>query len=332
LQAALGAPAQIAQGLTLAAAQTGPQLQTLAPHGLAVGSAVSSGDEIRFVAAVLDPSTVVLNVPFSAALDANTVLAPAITYMLSTTLPSLTLYDYWDPTTATSRMVTGAAVVCFPSADQRRLSRIFVQRPGRRSARFLQLRAGYRRIEHLSPRAGARHLRLLHCTGHLGQVWLGSAMNQYFTLDASKYRDQEQPCGKGPGVWLLLSAGSGAGPREVITKFTLFAQDDTQTKDLYAAAKQRTQISAMFAARAEARPNHGYPSCRALPRKFQITTDSETRLLWEFKNNLGQGVSNDEAFIAFCVNERLLEPVVARESDAEGRALRDETHFTCSAD
>src|SRR5207244_8116299 len=62
------------------------------------------------VTRVVDASTVVVNSPFSTTPGANAALNPAITYALSTALPSLTLYDYWDPVTAVSRIVTGAAV------------------------------------------------------------------------------------------------------------------------------------------------------------------------------------------------------------------------------
>ncbi|MGH9692992.1 MAG: hypothetical protein ACRD5Z_02535, partial [Bryobacteraceae bacterium] len=110
VQSAMGAAPEIAQGLTLASTPSGSQLETTAPHGLSTGSAVSSGNELRFVTLVPAPATLVVNAPFSSALAAGAVLAPAITYKLSTNPPSLTLYDYWDPASAVSRMVTGSAV------------------------------------------------------------------------------------------------------------------------------------------------------------------------------------------------------------------------------
>ena len=110
VQSAMGAAPEIAQGLTLASGPNGSQLETTAPHGLSLGSAVSSGNEIRFVASVPGPTTLVVNVPFSTTLAANMTLAPAITYKLATNPPSVTLYDYWDPASAVSRMVNGAAV------------------------------------------------------------------------------------------------------------------------------------------------------------------------------------------------------------------------------
>ena len=49
VQSAMGAAPEIAQGLTLASAPNGLQLETTAPHGLSLGSAVSSANEIRFI-------------------------------------------------------------------------------------------------------------------------------------------------------------------------------------------------------------------------------------------------------------------------------------------
>jgi hypothetical protein len=298
LHAALGAPPQIAQGLTLAVPQTGPELQTLAPHGLSVGSAVSSGNEIRFVAAVLDPSAIVLNVPFSAALDANTVLAPAITYKLSTTLPSLTLYDYWDPTTATSRMITGAAVDVFQvlvNGDYHELSFSGPAADLLDSYSFVPGAAGLS-IYPVEPALAAFDYSIV--PGHLGQVWLGSAMNQFFTLTQANIEIKNNLAVRDQEFGSSYPRAVAPGPREIITKFTLFAQDDTQTKDLYAAAKQRTQIAAMLQLGQKQGQIMGIFLPSVTP-EIPNYNDAETRLLWEFRNNLGQGVSNDEAFIAF---------------------------------
>jgi hypothetical protein len=298
LHAALGAPAQIAQGLTVASAQSGPQLQTIAPHGLSTGSAVSSGNEIRFVAAVLDPSTIVLNAPFSAALDANTVLAPAVTYKLATTLPSLTLYDYWDPTSAVSRMITGAAVDVFQvlvNGDYHELSFTGPAADLLDSHSFVPGAAGLSSYP-AEPALSAFDYSIV--PGHLGQVWLGSAMNQFFTLTEASIEIKNNIEVRNQEFGSSYPRAVAPGPREVITKFMLFAQDDTQTKDLYAAAKQRSQVAAML----QLGQRQGQIMGIFLPKvtpEIPNYHDSETRLLWEFKNNLGQGVSNDEAYIAF---------------------------------
>src|SRR5437588_8572002 len=59
-----GAPLSFAGG-TATSSTTGGRLGFGGPHGLSVGQAVSSGGEIRFVAAIVDGSTVQLNAPFT---------------------------------------------------------------------------------------------------------------------------------------------------------------------------------------------------------------------------------------------------------------------------
>ena len=93
-QAALGGPAQLSSGLVIASLQSSAELQMTTPHSLSLGSGVSFGNEIRFVTGVPDAFTVVVNAPFSIAPVAGAALTPAITYSLSSALPSLTLYDY----------------------------------------------------------------------------------------------------------------------------------------------------------------------------------------------------------------------------------------------
>ncbi|MDE3194936.1 MAG: hypothetical protein KGN84_01225, partial [Acidobacteriota bacterium] len=66
-EAAMGAPGNLWSGGTPGPASTASTITFLSPHGLVPGQAVVSGGEIRFVAAVVDPNTVVLNAAFSAA-------------------------------------------------------------------------------------------------------------------------------------------------------------------------------------------------------------------------------------------------------------------------
>jgi hypothetical protein len=101
--AALGGPGQLSSGLVITSVQNLTRIQTATPHGLSPGSGVSFDGEIRFVTRVPDVSTILVNAPFSTIPSANATLRPAITYKLSTALPSVTLYDYWDPVTTVSR-------------------------------------------------------------------------------------------------------------------------------------------------------------------------------------------------------------------------------------
>src|SRR5271165_3558896 len=60
-QAVTGGPSLSWGGATISSAASGNALAFAAPHGLALGQAVTSGSEIRFVAAVPNLSSIVLN-------------------------------------------------------------------------------------------------------------------------------------------------------------------------------------------------------------------------------------------------------------------------------
>ncbi len=68
------------------------------PHARRRGGEL--GERSRFVAAVADDSTVVLNAPLSIAPPAGFPIGPAATWRLGYELPSVSLFDYWDPSTA----------------------------------------------------------------------------------------------------------------------------------------------------------------------------------------------------------------------------------------
>ncbi len=120
--AALGASGVLSSGLVVASTPNATTIQTQAPHGLAVGNALSYAGEIRFVTSVPDSKTVVLNATLSTTPAAGSALAPAITYSLATALPSVSVYDYWDPITAVSRVITGGGVDTLGGRRKWRLS------------------------------------------------------------------------------------------------------------------------------------------------------------------------------------------------------------------
>jgi hypothetical protein len=88
-RAAMGTAPQFSGTLSITAVQGGTQIQTTVPHGLTVGSAVSFGNEIRFVASVIDAASIIINAGFSTAPIPGQALGPAVTYRLASALPSL---------------------------------------------------------------------------------------------------------------------------------------------------------------------------------------------------------------------------------------------------
>src|SRR4051794_40919131 len=102
-QAALGGGPQSFGGGTIAS-YAGGRLGFTGAHGLNVGQAVTCGGEIRFVAAIVDASTVVLNAPFAISPGAGATAGATITYAPATELPSASIFEYWTPATAVQRL------------------------------------------------------------------------------------------------------------------------------------------------------------------------------------------------------------------------------------
>ncbi len=134
--------------------------------------------------------------------------------------------------------------------------------------------------------------------GHLGEVWLGSGADQFFTLTEAALQVKNSLEVRNREFGSSYPRAIVPGSRVISSEFTLLAQDDAQTTALYAAAKARTAVSAML----QLGQQQGQIMAIFLPSmvpEIPDYNDSETRLQWEFKNNRAQGSSDDEIAIAF---------------------------------
>lgn len=297
-QAALGGCGQLNGGLALAGVQSGTQLQTTTAHGLSFGSAISFSSDIRFITSIPDAFTLVLNAPFTNIPAPNAVLSQAVTYSLSTSLPSVTLYDYWDPASAVSRIATGAAVDTFLLSVHGDLNEFAFSGPAADlldSSSFSGATAG---LTSFPVEPALTEFDYSIVSGHLGEVWLGSTPNQFFTLTEASVEVKNNINVRNHEFGSSYPTAIVPGMREVACNFTLLAQDDAQTTALYAAAKQRTLISAMLQLGQQQGQLMGIFLPAVMP-EIPNYNDSETRLQWEFKNNFAQGTSNNEIYIAF---------------------------------
>lgn len=109
-QCAMGGTPVIWAGGTVASVTGGTQIAFTAAHGLSSGQAVSFSGEIRFVTAIADTVTVFINAAFNTTPVGGSVMGPTINYCLANSLPSASIFDYWDPSTAVQRIVEGAAM------------------------------------------------------------------------------------------------------------------------------------------------------------------------------------------------------------------------------
>lgn len=297
-QSALGATPQFSAGLAVATVISQSQVRTTSPHGLTTGAALSFSNELRFVTAVPDSSTLVLNAPFSNALSANAAFAPAVTYSLSTSLPSLTLFDYWDPSTAVNRLVTGAAADTFQFAVNGDFHEFVFAGPAADlldTTSFVSGTAGLTSFP-IEPALGSFDYSVV--PGHLGQVWIGAPENQFFTLTSATIEVKNNIDVRNREFGSSYPRAIAPGMRQVTSQFTLFAQDDAQTASLYAAAKARNNLAAMLQLGQQQGQLMGVYLPRVTP-EIPNFNDSQTRLQWEFKNNFAEGLVNDEFYLAF---------------------------------
>jgi hypothetical protein len=296
-QSALGGQPVISAGLVVAAVQSDGQISMTTPHGLSAGSSVAFGNEIRFVMSVVDAQTITLNAPFSSTVAAGSRLASSISFPLGTVLPSVTLYDYWDPLTTVSRLLPGSAVDSLQITVNGDYHELTFTGPAADLLDSVSFVAGERGLQNFPAEPTLASFNFGIVPGHLGEAWLGGA-NQFFTLTAASVTVKNNLELRNKEYGSSYPLAVAPGPRQVSSQFTLFAQDDAQTNTLYMAAKQRTPVPAMLQLGQQQGQLMGVYMPSVVP-EIPNLDDSETRLQWQFKNNRAQGTSNDEIFIAF---------------------------------
>ncbi len=297
-QAGLGSSPVTCSGLAISSVQNQAEFQTVTPHGLQSGSAVSYSGEIRFVTSAPDPSTLILNAPFSNALTVGALMPPTITYRAATALPSVSIYDYWDPTTSMSRMVSGAAVDTVELLVSGDYHEFRFAGPASDLITANSFTAGEGALSSFPLEPALAQFNASPVPGHLGQVWLGNTLSQFFTLASASIEIKNNVGLRSEEFGSSFPRAITAGLRQVTSKITLFAQDDSQTTALYAAAKRRVPVSALL----QLGEQQGQLMGIYLPQLMPVMPaydDSQTRLQWQFNNNVAQGATDDEIYIAF---------------------------------
>ncbi len=298
IQSAMGGVTEKGSAKTVAGISNGKQLQTETPHELEIGSAISFSGEIRFVSAVIDEYSCLLNAPFTRLPQAEDVLASTVTYRLGLNLPSVTLYDFWDPATALSRIVTGAVVDRFKISVNGDAHELLFSGPAVNlldSRNYSTEEAGLATFP-AEPALAPFDARGV--PGHLGQAWIGGSQNELLTLTEAEIQINNNIGLRNREFGSNVPKALVPGPRDVGLNFTLLAQDNEQTLSLYSSAKQRTCIPVMLQLGMQQSRVLGIYLPNVVPEIPEFD-DSDVRLRWRFSNNLGQGSNDDELYIAF---------------------------------
>jgi hypothetical protein len=218
--------------------------------------------------------------------------------MPANNLPSMTVFDYWDPADSIHRIVTGAGV------DRMRLSingdfhQFQFSGPGRDlvdSVSFSAGQAGLTAFPEEPPVAGWSYSLV---PGNLGQVWFGAIPQQFFSvLEAEVMLDnnidlRSREFGSASPVCLA------PGLRKVSADFSLYANTQAETIELFQASRQRSPISMMLQLGQSGGHLCGVLLKAVVPEVPEFD-DDESRLQWRFGNCRAQGFGNDELVVAF---------------------------------
>ena len=296
-EAALGSAPRQFQGGT-AASSTTTSLSFGSPHGLSASQAVTFDGEIRFVASVVSPVTVLLNAPFSSAPPAGAPIGPTITYSPALEIPSVSIFDYWTPTTAVHRVLSGAAINKLSvriNSDYHEFQFAGLAQDLIDSTSFGSGDGGLASFP-VEPDLAPFDYTII--PGHLGQAWLGTTANRFLTITEASIEVNNDLDLRAREFGSVLPKSISPGKRSVLMDFGFFEQDDSATQELYQAARQRSPISVMWQLGQKNSQLFGTYMKSVIPEVPEFD-DGERRLQWKFRNSRAQGTVDDEIVIAF---------------------------------
>ncbi|MCS7024726.1 MAG: phage tail tube protein [Bryobacteraceae bacterium] len=298
VEASLGDGPKIFSGGVVESIPSPQRVKFVTPHQLGVGQGISYGGELRFVAQLVDEVTVELNCPFSASPTPGSQIGPTTSFLPAAKLPSVSIFDYWSPDSAVQRIVYGAVVEAMKISVNGDFHELEFR--GRAadvidSASFVSGQGG---LSSYPVEPAIASYTSQPVPGHLGQAWLGAPAEQFFTVTAAEIVVRNGIEMRNREFGSITPRGFGLGPREVTMKLALYSQDDTATRMLYQAARQRSPIQVMFQLGQQSGQLMGVMLKSVIAEAPQYD-DQESRLKWVFSNMTAHGLTEDEICVAF---------------------------------
>lgn len=296
--AALGGPPVVFGGGVLAGGTTESVLVFAAPHGLSVGQGVAHGGEIRFVETLVNDTTVTLNVPLSVSPVVGAALPPSVTFWPATELPSVSIYDYWTPSTAVQRILAGAAVDRLRVGLNGDYHEFVFSGPAQDIIDSASFQSGAGQLGTFPGEPPPGDFDHAIVPGHLGQVWLGGGPHRFATVTAGSFEVHNDVEVRATEFGRSLAAAVVPGRREVRVGFELYERDEAHTISLYQAAREQSPIAVMFQLGQKTGQLCGLYAKKVVPETPQFD-DDDRRLKWRFRDGRAFGDGDDEVVIAF---------------------------------
>ena len=295
-QASLGANPLYFAGGVAEATSTTSFVTFASPHGLALGQAVTYQGEMRFVSSVVNASTILVNAPFSSI--PNGPVGQTVSFLPSTELPSVSVFDYWDPSTSVQRLLCGCAVDQLSVSVNSNYQQFQFKGMAQDVLDSSSFAPGSGQLTTFpaEPAIGAAPTTIV--PGHLGQAWLGPAASRFYTLTSATLSLKNGIGMRTQEFGSILPRAVNPGTRTVSLDMEIYAQDDAATVGLYQASRQRAPIVAGFQMGQTAGQMFGVYMNSVVPEVPQYS-DKDSRLIWQFKGSQAQGQGDDELTVAF---------------------------------
>jgi len=253
---------------------------------------------MRFVSNIVNVQEIEINAPFTLQPSAGSPIAPSITYLLGVEPGSVSIFDFWSPTAAVQRIISGAAVNRLSVKVNADYHEFHFSGPARDVYDTSSFTGGQGGLTQFPLEPAQTRFDYSVIPGHLGQVWMGNTPDRFYTLTAAALtldntldlRNREFGSDGPRGVM--------GGRRNVSLDLSLYQQDDNSTKSLYQAARQRSPIGTMFQLGQQPGQLFGFYLKSMIPEVPEFE-DAEPRLQWKFSNCRALGTSDDEVVVAF---------------------------------
>jgi hypothetical protein len=297
-QASLGGVPAMYAGGAAAGGSSGTTLNFEAPHGLVVGQGVSLNGEIRFVSVIASATSVQVNAPFSNAPAVGATIAASISYFPATALPSVSIFDYWDPSTALQRILCGAAVNRMTVKVNGDFHQFEFEGMAQDLIDSSSFTAGMGQLNSFpaEPAIGAFDYSIV--PGNMGEAWLGIAPAMFSTITSGTFQLDNGLDLRSKEFGTNLPLAVAPGPRTVTATLSLYEMDDTATQGLYQAARQQTPVSVMFQLGQQTGQVVGVYMTSVVPVVPEFD-DGDNRLQWKFQGSKAQGTADNEIVVAF---------------------------------
>ena len=297
-QATLGGAPLNFMGATSAVGSSLTTAIFTSPHGLSVGQGITYLGDLRFVASIIDNVTVQVNAPFSSVPMAGATFSPTVTYLPSTELPSVSVFDYWSPSTAVQRILCGAGVDKLTVRVNGDFHEFEFSGLAQELVDNSTFSSGIGQLSSFPPEPVLDSFDYSIVPGHMGQVWLGNTPDRFLTLTEAQLVIDNDLDLRAREFGSTLPRAISPGTRSVSMDFELYAQDDSATIALYQAAKQESPIAVMLQLGQQTGQLFGVCLKSVVPQVPEFD-DSANRLKWQFRSSRAQGSIDDEIIVAF---------------------------------